>query len=83
MRMAIFFCLIPFIIFVFINRQYDYFSWEINGGRVDVSCGEIYQANSLVFDGPGKRQACTPYMDTRSAGNLRFYFGFGMFLCEI
>ena len=31
----------------------------------------------MVFDGSGDRKACTPYMDARSAGNLRFYFGMG------
>lgn len=52
-------------------------SWDISGGRVDVICGVLYHANSMVFDGAGARRACTPYLDTRLAGNLRFYFGFG------
>lgn len=53
------------------------YRWNIDGGRVDTICGVIHEANSLVFDGSGDRKACTPYMDARSAGNLRFYFGMG------
>lgn len=55
-------------------------SWDIVGGHVDVSCGEIYSANSMVFNAAGKvRKICTPIVDTRKAGNVRFYFGMGMF----
>ncbi|KAK3103287.1 hypothetical protein FSP39_018199 [Pinctada imbricata] len=57
--------------------------WQITGGRVDVVCGILYQANSMIFDGAGERKACTPYMDTRTAGNLRFYFGFGSGACRV
>ena len=53
------------------------YRWNTDGGRVDTTCGVIHEANSLVFDGSGDRKACTPYMDARSAGNLRFYFGMG------
>ncbi|XP_062590709.1 reelin-like [Saccostrea cucullata] len=56
--------------------------WMIRGGRVDVICGVLYHANSMVFDGAGERWACTPYLDTRLAGNLRFYFGFGSGRCQ-
>lgn len=56
--------------------------WAISGGRVDVICGVLYHANSMVFDGAGARRACTPYLDTRLAGNLRFYFGFGSGRCQ-
>ena len=56
--------------------------WQISGGRVDVVCGILYRANSMIFDGAGERKACTPFMDTRTAGNLRFYFGFGKSLMK-
>ncbi|XP_050414411.2 reelin isoform X2 [Patella vulgata] len=56
--------------------------WEIRGGHVDVTCGEIGTGNSMVFDADGKRLACSPYMDTTEAGNLRFYLGIGSGSCN-
>ncbi|CAG2189102.1 RELN [Mytilus edulis] len=68
-----------------LEEQFEFkeqIGWEVHGGRVDVTCGEIYKANSLVFDSSGDRKACTPYMDTRSAGNIRFYLGLGSGSCN-
>ena len=56
-----------------------FYSWLITGGHVDVSCGEIYSANSMVFNGDVKsRKLCTPVLDIRNTGTLRFHFGMGL-----
>lgn len=41
-------------------------------------CGEIESGSALVFEKEGRRRVCTPYIDTTSYGNLRFYFTMGM-----
>ncbi|XP_045165547.2 reelin-like [Mercenaria mercenaria] len=57
--------------------------WVVVGGHVDVSCGEIYSANSMVFNAAGKvRKICTPILDIRKTGNVRFYFGMGSGACH-
>lgn len=54
------------------------YSWQISGGHIDVTCGIIHLDNSAVFDGPGKkRKICTPLIDPRNAGNVRFNFALG------
>ncbi|XP_021361182.1 reelin-like [Mizuhopecten yessoensis] len=57
--------------------------WDIQGGLPDVNCGIIHEGNSLVFSSNGDRKACTPYMDTRGVGNLRFYFSMGSGSCHM
>ena len=54
-------------------------SWQLFGGYVGATCGTIYSGTSAVFDGPGKsREICTPLIDPRKAGNVRFNFALGM-----
>lgn len=57
--------------------------WSIQGGLPDVNCGIIHEGNSLVFSSNGRRKACTPYLDTRGVGNLRFYFSMGSGNCQM
>ncbi|KAH3880980.1 hypothetical protein DPMN_004902 [Dreissena polymorpha] len=57
--------------------------WQVSGGNVDLTCGIIHSGSSVVFDGPGKsRRICTPDIDPRKAGNLRFHFGLGSGGCH-
>ncbi|XP_060574508.1 reelin-like isoform X2 [Ruditapes philippinarum] len=57
--------------------------WEVTGGHVDVSCGEIYSSNSMVFNAAVKsRKICTPLIDIKKAGALRFHFGMGSGGCH-
>ncbi|CDQ75629.1 unnamed protein product [Oncorhynchus mykiss] len=37
---------------------------------------------ALVFERDGERKMCTPYLDTTSFGNLRFYFTMGGGECD-
>ncbi|XP_060065663.1 reelin-like [Ylistrum balloti] len=57
--------------------------WNIQGGLPDVNCGILHEGNSLVFSSNGGRKACTPYLDTRGVGNLRFYFSMGSGGCHM
>lgn len=49
------------------------------GAVVGTECGTIESGLSLVFLKDGERKLCTPYMDTTSYGNLRFYFVMGRY----
>lgn len=53
-------------------------SWDIEGAVYGIKCGEIESGAALVFEKEGRRRVCTPYLDTTSYGNLRFYFTMGM-----
>lgn len=53
-------------------------SWDIEGAVIGNQCGEIESGSALVFEKEGRRRVCTPYIDTTSYGNLRFYFTMGM-----
>lgn len=52
-------------------------SWDIEGAVYGTQCGEIESGSALVFEREGRRRVCTPYLDTTSYGNLRFYFTMG------
>lgn len=52
-------------------------SWDIEGAVIGGQCGEIESGSALVFEKEGRRRVCTPYIDTTSYGNLRFYFTMG------
>ncbi|XP_052779173.1 reelin-like isoform X2 [Mya arenaria] len=57
--------------------------WQVSGGHIDVLCGIIHSDNSMVFTGPGKsRKICSPFIDPRKAGNVRFNFGLGSGGCH-
>ena len=53
-------------------------SWDIEGATFGTQCGEIESGSALVFEKDGRRRVCTPYLDTTSYGNLRFYFTMGI-----
>lgn len=53
-------------------------SWDLEGAVFGTQCGEIESGSALVFEKEGRRRVCTPYLDTTSYGNLRFYFTMGM-----
>lgn len=53
-------------------------SWDLEGAVFGTRCGEIESGSALVFEKEGRRRVCTPYLDTTSYGNLRFYFTMGM-----
>lgn len=52
-------------------------SWDIEGAVYGTHCGEMESGMALVFERDGERKMCTPYLDTTSFGNLRFYFTMG------
>lgn len=54
--------------------------WDILGAVVGTECGMIESGLSMVFLKDGERKLCTPYMDTTSYGNLRFYFVMGKYM---
>ncbi|XP_068578627.1 reelin-like isoform X1 [Cebidichthys violaceus] len=57
-------------------------NWDIEGAAYGTQCGEIESGSALVFEKEGRRRVCTPYLDTTSYGNLRFYFIMGGGDCE-
>uniref|UniRef100_H3DF31 Reelin n=1 Tax=Tetraodon nigroviridis TaxID=99883 RepID=H3DF31_TETNG len=57
-------------------------SWDIEGAVIGNQCGEIESGSALVFEKEGRRRVCTPYIDTTSYGNLRFYFTMGGGDCD-
>uniref|UniRef100_A0A3Q3J4K3 Reelin n=1 Tax=Monopterus albus TaxID=43700 RepID=A0A3Q3J4K3_MONAL len=57
-------------------------NWDIEGAVYGTHCGEIESGSALVFDREGRRRMCTPYIDTTSYGNLRFYFTMGGGDCD-
>ncbi|XP_078679043.1 reelin-like [Branchiostoma floridae x Branchiostoma belcheri] len=56
--------------------------WEVEGGSISTFCGILHSGSSLIFAGADKRSVCTPYMDTRDMGNIRFYFSMGGGSCD-
>uniref|UniRef100_A0AAR2LAD7 Reelin n=1 Tax=Pygocentrus nattereri TaxID=42514 RepID=A0AAR2LAD7_PYGNA len=56
--------------------------WDIEGAVYGTQCGEIESGSALVFLGDDVRKVCTPYLDTTSYGNLRFYFTMGGGECD-
>ena len=58
-------------------------SWSIEGGVAGTKCGPVSNGNSLTFDGNGKRQVCTQYLDADSVGAVRFTFGMGGYQTSI
>lgn len=73
------------IVFCLLNQPflpvlYFFFllSWDLEGAVFGTQCGEIESGSALVFEKEGRRRVCTPYLDTTSYGNLRFYFTMGM-----
>eukprot|EP00058_Branchiostoma_floridae_P011776 XP_002597264.1 hypothetical protein BRAFLDRAFT_66399 [Branchiostoma floridae] len=56
--------------------------WEVEGGSISTFCGILHSGSSLIFAGADKRSICTPYMDTRDVGNVRFYFSMGGESCD-
>ncbi|XP_064807239.1 reelin-like isoform X2 [Oncorhynchus masou masou] len=57
-------------------------NWDIEGAVYGTHCGEIESGMALVFEMDGERKMCTPYLDTTSFGNLRFYFTMGGGECD-
>ncbi|KAF3855008.1 hypothetical protein F7725_023063 [Dissostichus mawsoni] len=57
-------------------------NWDIEGAVYGTECGEIESGSALVFEKEGRRRVCTPYLDTTSYGNLRFYFTMGGDDCD-
>lgn len=60
---------------------YVEFSWVIEGGELNDTCGEIYSNTSVVMSGRTKaRRLCTPYLDLTHAQALHFYYSQGIHL---
>ena len=61
------------------------YSWVIEGGELNTSCGVIYDGQAVVMSGRSKvRKLCTPYMDLQDAGTIHFYYsqGEGFYYCH-
>eukprot|EP00062_Callorhinchus_milii_P006692 gi/632947500/ref/XP_007889076.1/ PREDICTED: reelin [Callorhinchus milii] len=56
--------------------------WDISGAVIGTECGKLESGSSLVFLKDGERGLCTPFLDTTSDGNLRFYFVMGGGSCD-
>ncbi|GAB1600886.1 reelin [Argonauta hians] len=57
-------------------------NWMLEGAHIGEFCSELDRGYSLVFQGEGKRRACTPYTDMITADNIRFYLSFGPEKCS-
>nr|XP_060484465.1 reelin [Panthera onca] len=51
--------------------------YKITGGQVGTGCGTLNDGKSLYFNGPGKREARTVPLDTRSIRLVQFYIQIG------
>ncbi|XP_054717283.1 reelin-like [Uloborus diversus] len=64
---------------IIFNEMFDksVTSWVVKGGEMSNKCEILNYKKALVMSGKGTRIFCSPFINTKDAGNLRFHFMFG------